>query len=106
MKMVIAILNHDDADNVAAALSAKGYPSTRTEAVGGFLKKRNDLLLVGIEDIQVERVVGIIGENSHSRAQAVPETEGLAGLLQSKPKQVDVGGAVVFVLDIDRYYKL
>jgi uncharacterized protein YaaQ len=104
--MVIAILNHDDADNVAAALSAKGYSSTRTETVGGFLKKRNDLLLVGIEDIQVDRVVKIIGENSHSRAQEVPETDGLAGLIQSMPKQVNVGGAVVFVLDVDQYYKL
>ncbi len=105
MKMIMAILNHDEAENVAAALSANGYASTRTEAVGGFLKSRNEVLFVGIEDIKVDTVVKLIGENSHGRAQAVPGA-GVTESFRSKPKQVDVGGAIVFVLDVDQFYKL
>ncbi len=105
MKLVLAIVNDDDAGVVATELSKAGYTSTRTQGTGGFLNSKKVLLHVGVEDMRVRDILQLIEKYSHSREQDVPTTTADTGFY-TPPSSVKVGGAVVFVLDVDQFYKL
>ncbi|MBS7403312.1 MAG: cyclic-di-AMP receptor [Oscillospiraceae bacterium] len=103
MKLVLSIISKTDAPVVVGALTKAGYPSTVTNSFGGFLNKENAILLSGVDDTKVSYVIGIIGENtSESVEQASRDTDGGYKL----PQQIRVGGASVFVLDIEQFIHL
>lgn len=62
MKLLLAIVEDDLAFEVAKELSEKGIRSTKLSSSGGFLKKGNTTLLVGIQDEQVDTTVATIRE--------------------------------------------
>lgn len=107
MKLILAIINRDDAGAVTQALSRKGFSSTKLASTGGFLLAGNITVLVGVAQEQVQTVIDIIREHSHSRSQMIPATAGMTqGYCPSTPIQVTVGGATVFVLDVDRFERI
>jgi len=57
MKLICAIVRDIDGDEVVHALVARGYRVTRLASTGGFLRRGNVTLLVGVEDDQVSDVV-------------------------------------------------
>ena len=50
MKMILGILNSDDAPVVIQNLNKAGYFVTRLSTSGGFLRAGNVTILVGVED--------------------------------------------------------
>lgn len=107
MKMVLAIINHDDAPTVIHNLTKEGYQVTKLATTGGFLKVGNTTILVGVNDDKVEAVISLIGKYSRSRSQLLPTTEmGNGGVYSSMPVEVMVGGATCFVLNIERMEKV
>ena len=104
MKLLIAIVSKADASVVTGALTREGYPSTMTEGVGGFLNTENALIFAGIEDKRVNNVLNIIEKNTQAREKAVPE--GMEHGKFTLPDKIHVGGASVFVLDMERFVKL
>ena len=107
MKLIIAIVNRDDANAVTQNLSKNGFSSTRLSTTGGFLLAGNVTLLTGVKDDQVQRAIDLIRECSHSRKQLVPAlTEMSYGFMPVMPVEVTVGGATVFVLDVERFERL
>ena len=102
MKLILAIVNHDDASAVSQALTKKGFSSTKLATTGGFLMAGNTTILVGVDEEKVQSVIDIIKEESHSRKQMIPTTTEMSyGYYPSMP--VEVGGATVFVVDIERF---
>ena len=107
MKLVIAIINHDDAGAVTQNLSKQGFSSTKLSTTGGFLLAGNVTLLVGVDEEKVQTVIDIIREYSHSRKQMIPTTSEMSyGYMPAMPVEVTVGGATVFVVDVDRFERL
>lgn len=107
MKLVIAIVNHDDANTVTHHLSKKGFSSTKLSSAGGFLLAGNATLLVGVKEEQVQDVIDIIREYSHSRKQLIPATTEMGvNYIPAMPIEVNVGGATVFVVDVERFERL
>jgi len=107
MKLVIAIINHDDTNTVTHALTRGGFSSTRLATVGGFLMAGNVTILVGVDESKVHDVIGIIREHSHSRKQMIPITTELSyGYYPSVPVEVTVGGATMFVVDVERFERV
>ncbi len=104
MKLVIAIVNYDDAGAVTKALTKRGFSSTKLATTGGFLMAGNATILVGVDEEKVQTVLDIIKEYSHSRKQMIPTaTEVSYGYYPSMPVEVTVGGATIFVVDIERF---
>ncbi len=106
MKLIIAIVNSDDSSSVQAALTEEGYFVTKL-STGGFLKKGNTTFFIGTNDDKVEHAVGIIKENSKKRVEkepTVPPTE-MGEFFTPIMVDVLVGGATVFVLDIEQFEK-
>ena len=106
MKLILAIINHDDANTVTQALTKKGFSSTKLATTGGFLMAGNVTILVGVDEEKVQSVIDIIREHSHSRKQMIPTTEMSYGYYPSMPVEVVVGGATIFVVDIERFERV
>jgi uncharacterized protein YaaQ len=107
MKLIIAIVSNDDAHALSNALNKENFSVTRLSTTGGFLKIGNTTLLIGIEDPQKERVFDIIKEYSKQRTELVPSTAAYdIGRFASFPVEVTVGGATVFVVDVEQFFKV
>ena len=109
MKMVVAIMHGDDANACIEALADRGIPTTRLDSRGGFLEKGNATLLCGVADNQVEVVMGVVREHSKNRTEILnpmPPIVEPGDIYVPFPVEVEVGGAVVFVLDVERFEKI
>ena len=107
MKMILAIINQDDANTVVNGLMKEGFHATKLATTGGFLRAGNMTILIGTEDEKVDRVVEIIRKHSHSRKQIIPATTDLnSGVFPTMPVEVTVGGATLFVLNVEQFERL
>ena len=107
MKMLIAILNADDASAVIQNLMKEGYSVTRLSTTGGFLRAGNVTILIGVNDDRVQNVIDIISKYSKSRKQVIPTTsEAGINFYPSMPVEVTVGGATIFLLNVERFEKV
>ena len=106
MKMILGILNTEDAPVGIQHLNKAGYFVTRLTTSGGFLRASNATILVGVEDEKVQPVIDIIHQYSRSRKQLMPTTsEAGIGFFPTMPVEVQVGGATIFVLDGNHFEK-
>lgn len=102
MKLILAIVNNDDAHFVNSSLSKAGFFVTKISSTGGFLMSGNSTFLMGVKDDEVDRVIEIIRNNSKKRVQKVPFDMKNNGTGFSQPAEtVTVGGATVFVLNVE-----
>lgn len=108
MKLIVAIINSDDANKVVSNLTKAGYSATRLNTSGGFLRAGNITLMIGVEKAKVDEVINIIGEYSSQRKKITPVSTTYVGesMLSSMPVEVTVGGATIFVLDVEEFYKI
>lgn len=107
MKLIIAIVSNDDSSNVISALMKANYSATKLSTTGGFLRAGNATLLIGCDDDKVEHAIEVIGSEGKRRTELVPTTAAYdAGRFASFPVEVQVGGATIFVLDVDQFVKL
>ncbi len=107
MKLLIAIVNNDDSAVVSSALTSENFIVTKLSTTGGFLMVGNTTFLIGAEDSDIPRVKEIIKKYSQTRTATNPSTASFgAGLnANSLPSEVKVGGATVFVLDVNSMEK-
>jgi len=106
MRLVMSIINSDDEARLVEALTDAGYRATTISTTGGFLRQGNATVFVGIEDQEVPQVLQLIRENCHTRTQYVnplPPVMEPGEMYIPAPIEVQVGGAIVFVLDIARF---
>lgn len=107
MKLIYAIVNNDDSHSVVSALTQNGFSATKLASTGGFLMAGNTTFLVCSEDEKVDTIIDIIREHSHKRKQFVPSAASYGvGSYTSFPVEVSVGGATIFVTDIERFEKV
>lgn len=97
MKLIIAIVNNDDSHFVNTGLTSSGFHVTKISSTGGFLMNGNSTFLMGIEDDKVDTALEVIRSHSHKRMQNVPTT--IPGATEAS---ISVGGATVFVIDIEK----
>ena len=106
MKLLFAIINRDDANAVVRNLSHKGFSSTKLTTSGGFLMSGNITLMVGVDEEKVQTVIDIIKEHSHSRTQVIPNNDLSFDFDASQTLEIKIGGATIFVVDVDRFEKV
>ena len=109
MKLVVAIVQDEDTSSLTDALVTAGHRFTKVSTTGSFLRTGNTSLLVGVADDQVQSVMSILRRTCRRRTQvAVPYSPALEPGLLYMPEnfEVEVGGAVVFVIDVARFERL
>lgn len=108
MKLIYAIVNRDDKSIVSAELTKEGFFATKLASTGGFLKSGNTTFLICTEDDLVEKAIGIIAKFSKKRSQISPSslTYGAMSIpYTGLPMEVTVGGATIFVTNIEKFEK-
>ena len=108
MKLIVGIVHSDDADALIHALQQEGHRCTKISTTGGFLREGNATILVGAEVDHVDGILETIRENCRARTQLVsplPPVAEAGELYIPRPVEVQIGGATVFVLDIERSEK-
>ena len=85
MKLILAIVSNDDSSKVSG----------------------NTTFLIGTQDEKVDEVITIIADHSKKRKQMVPSSASYGvGMYTTYPVEVQVGGATIFVLDVERFEKV
>lgn len=106
MKLVVAVIHDRDQKRTSDALLRAGYKFTKIASTGGFLREGNVTLLVGAEVDEVDPLLGILKECSRTREQYVnvlPPEATPVGSFMANPVKVQVGGAIAFILDVERF---
>lgn len=107
MKLIVAIVNNDDAHSVNTNLSKSGFFVTKISSTGGFLMNGNSTFLIGVSDEDVDHAIDIISSNSKKRVQPSPvDFNYSSATMTAFPAEVTVGGATVFVLNIEKYQRV
>ena len=108
MKLIVAIINSDDSQNVLSEITKAGFYATKLSTTGGFLRAGNLTLLMGIEDDKVDELLDLLRANCRKREELTPvvpsSIEG--GIMPAIPVPITVGGATVFVIDVEQFHKM
>jgi uncharacterized protein YaaQ len=80
MKLLLFVTEDSVADTTVDSLVEQGFRVTRLASTGGFLRKGNTTLLVGVEDAAVERATALVRRTAP--------------------------GALVIILDLERYERV
>ncbi|MDP9374805.1 MAG: cyclic-di-AMP receptor [Chloroflexota bacterium] len=109
MKLVIAIVQDEDVDDLLNGLRTARFGATHIGSSGGLLRAGNSTVLIGVPAVQVDAVRAIIRQHCRRRTQfAPPPTPALEPGLFAMPEsfEVEVGGAIVFIRPIERFEQL
>jgi uncharacterized protein YaaQ len=109
VKLLVAIVHTEDAGHLVDGLLEREFRATRLHSSGGFLKQSNATVILGVEDDQVDAALAVIRENCHSRTQLVnpmPPIMEPGEFFLPYPLEVEVGGATVFVMPVERFERI
>jgi uncharacterized protein YaaQ len=106
MKMIVAVVQDKDSNRLSQALVEKEFRATKLASTGGFLKAGNTTFMIGVEDEKVDDVLAVIKDNCQSRKKMMAPMSPMGSNADSYvpyPVEVQVGGATVFILPVDRF---
>lgn len=106
MKLIVAVVQDKDSGKLAQNLIKQDIRATKLASTGGFLHAGNTTFLIGTDDEKVDQVKQIIQQSCKAREQVVAPMSPMGASMESYipyPVNVQVGGATVFVLDIEQF---
>lgn len=109
MKMIIAIVQDEDVNKLTDVLTDKSISSTSLPSSGGFLREGNTTLLIGIEEARIDEVIDLIKQECKSRTKitATPMATGwVSSVYNPQAIEVPVGGATIFIIDVEQFKKI
>lgn len=107
MKLILTIVSKEDENKVTKALVSNNFFVTKLSSTGGFLRGGNVTLMTGTSDKDTERVINIITSCCKSRKEFVSNPfVGEYGTSISAPIEITVGGATMFVVDVEQFKKV
>jgi len=110
VKLIIAVIQDEDANRVSNDLRNNNFGLTKLASTGGFLSSGNTTLLIGVEKDRVDYALEIIKENCKIRKKittdSIPSTYTAASGYIPRTIEVLVGGATIFVVDVDKFEKM
>lgn len=109
MKLIICIVQDQDSGSLIDDLTLQGHRVTKLSSTGGFLKSGNTTLLAGVQKEKVDDVISIIKDICQTRKGVVSSSASVSepgGVYIPYPMEVQVGGATIFVVDVDKFIKI
>lgn len=79
MKLIVAIVQDEDAGRLVSALMDKGFGVTKLATTGGFLRAGNTTLISGVEDDKLQDALDVIEKICKSREQITASTTPMGG---------------------------
>ena len=107
--VLIAGIHDEDAFHVLDRLNAQGFGVTKLASTGGFLRAGTTTLICGVNEDQIPELVEIIEKTCKTRKQITSVSAMNVNANESfapYPVEVTVGGATIFVLNIEEFRKV
>ena len=107
MKMIMAIVSNEDNSKVSRELTKQGFFITKLASTGGCLLSGNTTLMTVTTDDKVDLAIDIIKKHSQKRTKMISSTASFGmdpGM--SIPIEVSVGGATIFILNVEKFEKV
>ncbi len=92
MKLLMAIVRDDHAPAITSALNQAGMAVTHISSTGGFWRRGNTTLLIGVDDDDAQRALAIIGDHDGPEIQPTGQPSG------REPHR-----ATIFVLNVAQF---
>lgn len=109
MKLILAIVQERDAEELIRALLERGFFFTRIDSAGGFLRESNVTLMIGVQTELAAEALRLVQVYTRARTRYVnplmPVTQPAEFHIGS-PVEVYIGGATIFVLPVERYERV
>lgn len=110
LKIIYAIVSSDDGNRVTDVLNEHSFSVTKLATTGGFLKKGNATLMIGTDEEQVDKAIELIRETCGKRQKITcdipaPNIGSISAGYVMMPVSVELGGATIFVTDVERFEK-
>lgn len=110
MKIIYAIVGSDDGNRVTDVLNEHKFSVTKLATTGGFLKKGNATLMIGTEEDKVDEAIELIKTTCGQRQKITcnvpsPNIASISAGYMMMPVTVELGGATIFVTDVERFEK-
>ena len=109
MKGIIAVVQGQDTIKLGNALRQRSIRFTTVDSTGGFLRERNSTFLIGVQDEDLSMVLDVVSANCQTRSEYVssyPSAFDPTEFYMPRPVEVQVGGASVWVLDVEHFEHL
>ena len=109
MKLIIAIVQDEDSSRLVSQLMNDGFGVTKLATTGGFLRAGNTTLLLGVDESKFDGAMKIIEKVCKSRKQVATTPSpisGTTGVYVPYPVEVTVGGATIFVMNVEQFRKI
>ena len=109
-KLILAVLQGEDYDHTVSELNEAGFFVTLLSSTGGFLKKKSTTVMIGVEEERLPQVVEILKRCAGKRIEKVYQNISLAHGGEMMPMPLvpmdkAMGGAAIFVMDLERIEK-
>lgn len=108
VKLAVCIVHSRDKGRVTDELVKAGFKFTVIGSTGGFLREGNTTFLIGVDESELPALQKVIAQNSQSREQLVnvmPFEAAPPGAFLPSPVKVPVGGAVMFVINVEQFHR-
>ncbi len=108
MKLIFAIVSTDDGNKALKKLNAQGFGATKFATSGGFLREKNMTLILGTEEERIPEVMRIFKENCRKRTKVAIESinASMTGFSGFAPIEIEVGGATIFIVNVESFEKI
>ncbi|MDD4295458.1 MAG: cyclic-di-AMP receptor [Ruminiclostridium sp.] len=109
MKMIMAVISDEDSNPVISELAKAGFGVTRLCSTGGFLRAGNTTIMIGTDENRLDEAIEVLRSKCKTRKKAMPNLEmsgGMGVMGSAFPMEVTVGGATLFVFNVERFEKL
>jgi uncharacterized protein YaaQ len=102
MKLIVTIVDDRDVDQVTTAFTDQHIGVTRVSSTGNLLDPGNSVLLIGVDEKHVSRVMKVIAELAAPRQSVIPHFYA-GSIAHTGLTEVQVGGFQSFVLNVDHF---
>ena len=102
-RLLTAVIQEQDLENSLSALGKLGFSVTHLPSTGGFLGRRSLTLLIGLSEGQESAAVKALSNSSKKRVEYLSTPLEAGSMPFPNPIPVNVGGATIFVFEIERY---
>jgi uncharacterized protein YaaQ len=102
-RLMAAIVQNQDAEHAMDTLHKAGLSATKLSSSGGFLGSHNVTLLIGLNEGQEEKAILTLSESCRRRVEYVTTPLEGAPFYLPVPTPINVGGATIFTMAIERY---
>lgn len=106
MKLIVVIVQDNDVARLTGELGKAGFRSTKLASTGGFLRSGNTTIMIGCEDADVDEALDIIKLQCSERVKKSPTSYPMRASTDFfNMREIEIGGATVFVLPVEAFYR-